>query len=160
MTQKTDTRTKLLTVPPFKLMLSLSIPAIIGMVVVGLYNFMDRVFVGQLINEVVMGAAGTNFGAKQYDRAKQVTRAFIIGASVIGLIFYIPIQLCPGTILSWFIKDKGIVSQGVTDYSFCTACNHSSENRRAWNKRCFSCSGSNGFDCFGFSYCNACRRIS
>ncbi len=30
MTQKTDTRTKLLTVPPFKLMLSLSIPAIIG----------------------------------------------------------------------------------------------------------------------------------
>ena len=38
MTQQTDTRTKLLTVPPFKLMLSLSIPAIIGMVVVGLYR--------------------------------------------------------------------------------------------------------------------------
>lgn len=56
MTQQTDTRTKLLTVPPFKLMLSLSIPVIIGMVVVGLYNFMDRVFVGQLINEVAMGA--------------------------------------------------------------------------------------------------------
>lgn len=30
MTQKTDARTKLLTVPPFQLMLSLSIPAIIG----------------------------------------------------------------------------------------------------------------------------------
>ena len=50
MTQSTDTRTKLLMAPPFQLMLSLSIPAIIGMVVVGLYNFMDRVFVGQLIN--------------------------------------------------------------------------------------------------------------
>ena len=61
-------------------------------------------------------AAGTNFGAKQYDRVKQVTRAFIIGATVIGLIFYIPIQLFPGTILSWFIKDKGIASQGVTDF--------------------------------------------
>ena len=37
-------------------MLSLSVPAIIGMVVVGLYNFMDRIFVGQLINEVAMSA--------------------------------------------------------------------------------------------------------
>ena len=61
-------------------------------------------------------AAGTNFGAKQYDRVKQVTRAFIVGATVLGLIFYIPIQLAPGTILSWFIKDAGIVSQGVTDF--------------------------------------------
>ena len=61
-------------------------------------------------------AAGTNFGAKQYDRVKQVTKAFIIGATVIGLIFYVPIQLAPGTILSWFIKDKDIVSQGVTDF--------------------------------------------
>lgn len=61
-------------------------------------------------------AAGTNFGAKQYDRVKQVTRAFIIGATVLGLIFYIPIQLAPGTILSWFIKDTSIVTQGVTDF--------------------------------------------
>lgn len=49
MTPKTDTRTQLLTAPPFQLMLTLSLPAIIGMVVVGLYSFMDRVFVGQLI---------------------------------------------------------------------------------------------------------------
>ena len=48
MAKTTDTRTQLLTASPFQLMLSLSIPAIIGMVVVGLYNFMDRVFVGQL----------------------------------------------------------------------------------------------------------------
>lgn len=61
MTQKTDTRTKLLTASPFQLMLSLSIPAIIGMVVVGLYNFMDRVFVGQLINEVAMGAVSVSY---------------------------------------------------------------------------------------------------
>ena len=42
-------------------MLSLSVPAIIGMVVVGLYNFMDRVFVGQLINEVAMGAVSVSY---------------------------------------------------------------------------------------------------
>ena len=46
MAQKTDTRTQLLTASPFQLMISLSLPAIIGMVVVGLYSFMDRVFVG------------------------------------------------------------------------------------------------------------------
>lgn len=61
MKQKTDTRTRLLTDPPFRLMLSLSIPAIIGMVVVGLYNFMDRVFVGQLIDEIAMGAVSVAY---------------------------------------------------------------------------------------------------
>ena len=38
-------------------------------------------------------AAGTNYGAKQYDRVKQVTRAFMVGVTVLSLIFYIPIQL-------------------------------------------------------------------
>ena len=61
-------------------------------------------------------AAGTNYGAKQYDRVKQVTRAFMVGVTVLSLIFYIPIQLAPKTILSWFIKDAGIVSQGVADF--------------------------------------------
>lgn len=37
MAQKQDVRTQLLTASPFQLMLSLSVPAIIGMVVVGLY---------------------------------------------------------------------------------------------------------------------------
>lgn len=61
-------------------------------------------------------AAGTNYGAKQYDRVKQITRAFMIGVTVLSLIFYIPIQLAPKTILSWFIKDAEIVSQGVRDF--------------------------------------------
>lgn len=38
MKQSLDTRTKLLTQRPFSLMLELSIPAVLGMVVVGLYN--------------------------------------------------------------------------------------------------------------------------
>ncbi len=47
MEQIMDTRTKLLNEKPFNLMISLSLPAIVGMVVIGLYNFMDAVFVGQ-----------------------------------------------------------------------------------------------------------------
>ena len=42
MAQKQDIRTQLLTASPFQLMLSLSVPAIIGMVVVGLYSFYSR----------------------------------------------------------------------------------------------------------------------
>ena len=61
-------------------------------------------------------AAGTNFGAKQYDRVKQITKIFTLGATVLTLIFYIPIQLAPNTVLSWFITDAAIVEQGVTDF--------------------------------------------
>lgn len=61
MAQKQDTRTQLLTATPLQLIVSLSIPAIIGMVVVGLYNLMDRIFVGQLIGEVAMGAVSVSY---------------------------------------------------------------------------------------------------
>ena len=47
MKQSLDTRTKLLSKNPFSLMLELSIPAVLGMVVVGLYNMMDSIFVEQ-----------------------------------------------------------------------------------------------------------------
>lgn len=49
-----DTRTKILTMSPLKLMISLSVPAIIGMVVVGLYSFMDAIFVGQMVGSAAM----------------------------------------------------------------------------------------------------------
>ncbi|MDD3253890.1 MAG: MATE family efflux transporter [Lachnospiraceae bacterium] len=61
MKQTLDTRTKLLTQNPFSLMLELSIPAILGMVVVGLYNLMDSVFVGQLVGSVQMGAVSISY---------------------------------------------------------------------------------------------------
>ena len=48
-----DTRTKLLTKNPFSLMLELSIPAILGMVVVGLYNMMDSIFIGQMVEKLM-----------------------------------------------------------------------------------------------------------
>ena len=43
MKQALDTRTKLLTKNPWPLMIELSIPAVLGMVVVGLYNMMDSI---------------------------------------------------------------------------------------------------------------------
>ena len=61
MKQALDTRTKLLTQNPFSLMLELSIPAVLGMVVVGLYNFMDSVFVGQMVGSVQMGAVSISY---------------------------------------------------------------------------------------------------
>ena len=61
-------------------------------------------------------AAGTNYGAKQYDRVKQITKTFLAGVTVLSLIFYIPIQLGAETVLSWFIKESRIVSMGVTDF--------------------------------------------
>lgn len=61
-------------------------------------------------------AAGTNFGAKQYDRVKQVTRGFILGATVLTLVFYLPIQLAPSTVLSWFIQDEALAAQGVAPF--------------------------------------------
>lgn len=54
MQQPLDARMKLLTKSPFPLMIELAIPAVPGMVVAGLYNMMDTIFVGQgmfLIND-------------------------------------------------------------------------------------------------------------
>ena len=56
MKEKSNTRMVLLTENPYKLMISLSLPAIIGMLVIGLYNFMDAVFVGQMISSEAMTA--------------------------------------------------------------------------------------------------------
>lgn len=49
---------ELLTTSPFKIMLKLSIPAIIGMIVIGLYPLMDGIFAGQLLGQEAMTAVG------------------------------------------------------------------------------------------------------
>ena len=56
-----DVRTQLLKGNPWKLMVSLSLPAIIGMVVIGLYNFMDAVFVGNMVGSVAMTAVKVSY---------------------------------------------------------------------------------------------------
>ena len=61
MVKQLDTRTRLLTEKPLKLMFSLSIPGILGMVVVALYNLMDSIFVGQMVGSIEMGAVSISY---------------------------------------------------------------------------------------------------
>jgi putative MATE family efflux protein len=56
---------------------------------------------------------GTNFGAGFYERVKKSTNIFMIGATILALCFWIPIQLAPAAMLAMFIKDASIVAQGV-----------------------------------------------
>ncbi len=56
-----NVRSELLEEKPFKLMVKLCVPAIIGMLVVGLYSFMDAVFVGQMIGANAMGAVSVAY---------------------------------------------------------------------------------------------------
>ncbi len=51
-----DVRNKLLTENPWKLMVSLSVPAILGQFIVGLYAFVDSIYVGQMVGMDAMSA--------------------------------------------------------------------------------------------------------
>ena len=53
---KQDMKTQLLTKSPKELLFKLAIPGIIGMVVIGLYPFMDGIFAGRLIGDYAMSA--------------------------------------------------------------------------------------------------------
>ena len=64
------------------------------------------------ISQGFQPAVGTNYGAKQFGRVRQFTRVFMIAATVLALVFYIPIMFAPGTMLSMFIKETAIASQG------------------------------------------------
>lgn len=61
-------------------------------------------------------AAGTNYGAKQYDRVKYITKIFGIAATLLAMVFYLPIILASKAMLSLFITDPAIVSQGAGDF--------------------------------------------
>lgn len=51
-----DVRNKLLTENPWKLMITLSVPAILGQFIVGLYAFVDSIYVGQMVGPDAMSA--------------------------------------------------------------------------------------------------------
>ena len=51
-----DVRDKLLTENPWKLMIHLSLPAILGQLIVGLYAFVDSIYVGQMVGTDAMSA--------------------------------------------------------------------------------------------------------
>lgn len=66
------------------------------------------------ISQGFQPAVGTNYGAQEYDRVKKITRAFVIGATGLALLFYVPIMCFPKTMLSMFITDSAIVAQGIS----------------------------------------------
>ena len=53
-----DIKTQLLTKKPIDLLFQLSIPAVIGMIVIGLYPLMDGIFAGKIIGQTAMTACG------------------------------------------------------------------------------------------------------
>ncbi|RKM57718.1 MATE family efflux transporter [Butyrivibrio sp. XB500-5] len=59
-------------------------------------------------------AVGTNYGAKQFDRVRKFTKVFMIAATVLALVFYLPIMFAPGAMLSMFIKETAISTQGAS----------------------------------------------
>lgn len=64
------------------------------------------------ISQGFQPAIGTNYGAKLFDRVGKFTRCFMISATVVALIFYIPIMCFPAKMLSMFITDAAIVEAG------------------------------------------------
>ena len=74
------------------------------------------------ISQGFQPVAGTNYGAKQYGRVKTMTWVFIASAMILSLLFYLPVELAPGAVLSLFIKEADIVAQGAPYFRimFCT----------------------------------------
>ncbi len=64
------------------------------------------------ISQGFQPAIGTNYGAKLFDRVGKFTRCFMISATIVALIFYIPIMCFPAKMLSMFITDAAIVEAG------------------------------------------------
>ena len=69
--KKENSTEKLLTGNIVSTMISLSLPAIIGMVVIGLYNFMDAVFVGQMVGPQAMTAVKVSYPFTLINRESQ-----------------------------------------------------------------------------------------
>ncbi len=60
--------------------------------------------------------AGTNYGAKEYDRVKTATKVFGISATILALLFWVPFMLFTENILSWFITENtAIITNGLLD---------------------------------------------
>ncbi len=57
-------------------------------------------------------AIGNNYGARDYDRVRSFNQAFMIAATILAAVFYIPIMIAPKAMLSMFITDTAIVEMG------------------------------------------------
>ncbi|MCR5687254.1 MAG: MATE family efflux transporter [Lachnospiraceae bacterium] len=64
------------------------------------------------ISQGYQPAIGTNYGAKSYDRVRAFNKVFMIAATVLAAVFYIPIMIAPKAMLSMFITDPAIAEMG------------------------------------------------
>ncbi len=64
------------------------------------------------ISQGYQPAIGTNYGARSYDRVRSFNKAFMIAATILAAVFYIPIMAAPKAMLSMFITDPAIVAMG------------------------------------------------
>ncbi len=64
------------------------------------------------ISQGFQPAVGTNYGAKQFDRVRSFTKVFMVAATVLALVFYLPVMLSPKGMLGMFITDEAICVQG------------------------------------------------
>lgn len=64
------------------------------------------------ISQGYQPAIGTNYGARSYDRVRAFNKAFMIAATLLASVFYIPIMAAPKAMLSMFITDPAIVEMG------------------------------------------------
>ena len=68
------------------------------------------------ISQGFQPAAGTNYGAGEYERVKRLTKVFVIAATVLSLVFYIPVELFPDKVLSMFITTPGVAASGAVNF--------------------------------------------
>ena len=64
------------------------------------------------ISQGYQPAIGTNYGAKLFGRVRSFNKAFMIAATILASVFYIPIMIAPKALLSLFITDPAIVEAG------------------------------------------------
>ena len=126
-------------IPP--LLVGFTIPLVLGNLFQLFYNAVDSMIVGKFVGETARAAVGTSsplmtlailfisgmcmgagvlmgmhYGAKDYDRVKKLTKVFIIAATLLSLVFYIPVELFPEKILSMFLTTPGIAASGATNF--------------------------------------------
>lgn len=68
------------------------------------------------ISQGFQPAAGTNYGAKDYNRVKKLTGVFVASATILSLLFYIPVELFPANVLALFITTPGVAASGATNF--------------------------------------------
>ena len=110
-----DIKTQLLTKRPIDLLFQLSIPAVIGMIVIGLYPLMDGIFAGKIIGQTAMTACGVDMTLTIFNNGV-ATLVGIGSASVLSRALgkgdLKTVDKIMGNLIFWVILFSGIITVG------------------------------------------------